>query len=358
MKPKSMKHVLSVLNKCDVILKNGQKQFIGLYYDAKDMKWPIVLFKCDWRFNYFLSKALDLMNVLCVEHKSLTSGLFVDTNEGEFININYAKVIAEIYKTLPRYKKSDEETFDDLLDFDIEKQLYQLEADICKRANKNYFQNHIKSKNIQITDDEAVTLFHKSIPHIAEKNNLDYKIIHNVSNGTDEYYLESVAGENGFDVWLMIMVSAQDRKIYVGNRAVFNCFELNEAEDSIDYIKMMIQTFTEKLLQEIKTFYKEFEINPRLYEIANNSIKTILESNYDQTGIEYGFNDSMKTHFNVYLKNPADPTKMYDICITYNEFLRNPNDFQKLIESPKILKNWNFWSRQKKYKKEFFEERF
>ena len=58
MRLKSMNHVLAAINRCDVILKNGQMQFVGLYYDEVKFDRPIVLFKCDWVFNYYLSKSL------------------------------------------------------------------------------------------------------------------------------------------------------------------------------------------------------------------------------------------------------------------------------------------------------------
>ncbi|EID84027.1 hypothetical protein MSI_25490 [Treponema sp. JC4] len=56
MKLKSMNHVLSLIRRCDVILKNGQEQFVGLYFDTANYDRPIVLFKYDGGFNYFCLK--------------------------------------------------------------------------------------------------------------------------------------------------------------------------------------------------------------------------------------------------------------------------------------------------------------
>ena len=92
--------------------------------------------------------------------------------------------------------------------------------------------------------------------------------------------------------------------------------------------------------------------------IAENTLKTMLKMNYNWKGIEYGFNDSSKTAFMTYLRDQVEPSRMYEICITYNEFLRNPDAFKQLIENPKVVRKWNFWSRRKKYKKELFDEKF
>ena len=118
---------------------------------------------------------------------------------------------------------------------------------------------------------------------------------------------------------------------------------------------MLTQTSNEKLRKNIKDYYDEFEINPRLYDIAKNSIKTILEINYNSTGIEYALDDSMKTQATVYLRDIENKAKMYEVCITYNEFLRNPIAFKDFIEEAKILKKWNFLSHRKKYNQKYFE---
>lgn len=47
MKLESMKHVMPLIKKCDVILRNGEKQFVGLYFNKSEYVPPIVLFKCD-----------------------------------------------------------------------------------------------------------------------------------------------------------------------------------------------------------------------------------------------------------------------------------------------------------------------
>lgn len=356
MKSKSMNHVLAAIRKCDVILKNGQEQFVGLYYDLKNLDRPIVLFKCDWSFNYYLSKALELMPVQCVEHKLLARALFENTKEGDYIDESYMHAVATVYSNLDKFKNEKLE-FDDELYNDVITQLYQLESDVCKRAEKKFFKNKSCETKSFASADEALACIKEAIPRIAEENEFDYKVIHNASKGTYEFYLETFVDDYDydFDIWIMAMVSMPEKKIYVGNRCLFKNYELSEASETVEYIKMLMKASKEKFRKDVEAFCKEFEINLRLYEIANNSIKTMLEMNYKKTGIEYAFYDSNKTSFMTYLKDLEDSSKMYEICITYNEFIRNPDAFKELIEKPKILQKWNFWSRRKKFKPEYFE---
>ena len=154
------------------------------------------------------------------------------------------------------------------------------------------------------------------------------------------------------------MFSTKDQKIYVGNRAIFQSFEMENVDVVCEYVKTLAETTCTDLVQKINQYCDEFKINPRLYDIAENTLKTMLKMNYNWNGIEYGFYGSNKTAFMAYLRDQDEPSRMYEICITYNELLRNPDAFKKLIENPKIVRKWNFWSRRKKYKKELFDEKF
>ena len=325
MKLKSMNHVLSVIKRCDVIIKNGQEQFVGLYYDRVRFDRPIVIFKCDWGLNYYLSKALELMPVPCVEQKLLAKALFNNTKEGDFIDTIYFSEVASIYRNLPAFS-DEKEDFDEELNNDVLLQLYQLEKDICKRAEKKFWKKRIKNQIVKhikiqinaVSDDNVREELQKSISELAARYEMDYRIIHNASQSTDEYYLES----------------------------------------EVEYIKTLAETTCTELVQKTNQYCDEFKINPRLYDIAENTLKTMLRMNYNWNGIEYGFYGSNKTAFMTYLRDQDDPSRMYEICITYNELLRNPDAFKQLIENPKVVRKWNFWSRRKKYKKELFDEKF
>jgi len=355
-KLKSMNHVLSVIKWCDVIIKNGQEQFVGLYYDRVRFDRPIVLFKCDWGLNYYLSKALELMSVPCVEQKLLARVLFNNTKEGEYIDTVYISEVAKIYSKLPAFS-GEKEDFDEELNNHVLLQLYQLETDICKRAEKKFWKQQIKNQTEEVSDDKVRKKLQKSISEIAAKYEMDYRIIHNASQSTDEYYLESEVEEHNFDLWLMVMLSSKEQKIYVGNRTIFQSFEMKNVDLACEYIKTLTEKTCTELVKKINQYCDEFKINPRLYDIAENTLKTMLKMNYNRKGIEYGFNPD-KTVFITYLRDQNDPSRMYKICITYNELLRNPDAFKKLIENPKVVRKWNFWSRRKKYRKELFDEKF
>ena len=365
MKLKSMNHVLSVIIRCDVIIKNGQEQFVGLYYDRVRFDRPIVLFKCDWGLNYYLSKALELMSVPCVEQKLLARALFNNTKEGDFIDTIYFSEVASIYRNLPAFC-DEKEDFDEELNNDVLLQLYQLEKDICKRAEKKFWKQQIKNQIVKhikiqinaVSDDNVREELQKSISELAARYEMDYRIIHNASQSTDEYYLESEVEEHNFDLWIMVMLSTKDQKIYVGNRTIFQSFEMKNVDLACEYIKTLAETTCTELVQKTNQYCDEFKINPRLYDIAENTLKTMLKINYNWNGIEYGFYGSNKTAFMTYLRDQDDPSRMYEICITYNELLRNPDAFKQLIENPKIVRKWNFWSRRKKYREELFDEKF
>ena len=64
--------------------------------------------------------------------------------------------------------------------------------------------------------------------------------------------------------------------------------------------------------------------------------------NFNSEGIEFGFHDTNKIFFLAYLRDRKTPSMMYKVCISYNEFIRNPEAFKQLIEEPRVLRKWNF----------------
>ena len=106
--------------------------------------------------------------------------------------------------------------------------------------------------------------------------------------------------------------------------------------------------------------------------------------NYNQNAYEYGF-DFDKTCAIIYLKKkeiseedkaaimtlalqpilkPGTPAKalkgprVYEVLITYNEFLYHPDVFKDFIKEPKKINKWNFQCKELKYKQEKFEKIF
>ena len=54
--------------------------------------------------------------------------------------------------------------------------------------------------------------------------------------------------------------------------------------------------------------------------------------------------------------NIPPKNRMYEIVITYNEFLRNPELFKKFLEDPKPMKKWNFWCKERNYNSKYFDK--
>lgn len=63
------------------------------------------------------------------------------------------------------------------------------------------------------------------------------------------------------------------------------------------------------------------------------------------------------TKGNALVKARKGPS-MFEVLITYNEFLRHPDVFKDFIKEPKKLTKWNFWCKEMKYKQEKFEKKY
>lgn len=66
-------------------------------------------------------------------------------------------------------------------------------------------------------------------------------------------------------------------------------FDYSEAEVALGFVKALVEAWKGVLWNDAKKFIEEFEINPRLFDIAQNSIRTMVEMNYNQNAYEYGF---------------------------------------------------------------------
>lgn len=100
-----------------------------------------------------------------------------------------------------------------------------------------------------------------------------------------------------------------------------------------------------------------FNRNIRLYDIEYNSIIAMLETNYKQTGIEYGYEPDFGA-FRIYLSCDRHPQKMYQIISTYKEFSRHPNDLKKIIQTPEVINKNTFLCHEIKYRQKYFEQKF
>lgn len=117
--------------------------------------------------------------------------------------------------------------------------------------------------------------------------------------------------------------------------------------------------FSKKRSNGCKDYCKEvlFTQNPRLHDIVYNTIISILEKNYAQTGIEYGYYEDLGV-FRIYLNKNKSSGKIYQIICTYNEFLRHFNYFKNFIKTPEVMKENNFLCWELKYNQKYFEKKF
>ncbi len=337
----------------------GDRYCVGLYYDSDVHPAPVVVFKTTSYKNQYLKVAAEYLSIPCKENKPLARWLYFELEENDLIHEEMYKAVSFVFfKVYKETEKTLEDNINNTINNDVLRQFRTTEEESYKKAKRKYFQNErIECKgNLDIKsvkkfiDSETIMLAHRYDMEYKKKHFSEYEL--------DLYTLEKRL-EN--PKWLfrhMIAVSIPKQKIYVENGTFFQVFDIKEAEIALDYVNLMIKTCTEEIKNNIEKFYKEFDINPKVCDIVANSVKSILRNNYNQTGMEYSFN-SDKTVLDIFLKNKEKPnSKMFDICITHKEFLRNPEAFQKFIENPKRKEQWNFWCRERKYKKEYFETRY
>lgn len=110
---------------------------------------------------------------------------------------------------------------------------------------------------------------------------------------------------------------------------------------------------------KLKNYYNAilFNENPRLYDIAYNSIIAILETNYKQTGMKYGYESDFGT-FIIYLNQDPKSGKMHQIISTYNEFMRHPEYLKNFINAPEVINKNTFLCRELNYRPQNFPKKF
>ena len=344
---------------CDVIIF-GDRYCVGLYYDREVHAAPVVVFKTTFYKNLYLIVAAEYLSIPCEENKPLARSLYFELEENDLIHEEmYSAVSIVLKKVYKETGKNSEDNINNKYKNDFLLKVFKVvEEDRYRKAKRKYFQNerieckeNYNIKNVtKFIDSETITL--------AKCYDMEYKKKHFSEYELDLYTLEKRL-EN--PKWLfrhMIAVSLQEQKIYVENGAILHVFDIKEAEIAIDYLNMMVKTCTEEIKSVIEIGYKEYDINPKVSDIVENSVKSILRNNYNQTGMEYSFNSDKRISV-IYLKNRNKPdSKMFEVHISHKEFLRNPEAFQKFIENPKRKEQWNFLCRERKYKKECFETRY
>ena len=380
----SLNHVIGVISQCDVILRCKDELFIGLYYDTDVADSPVVVCKCRLDFNYYLTKVAEINGIPCVDNQPLTRALYEEVKEGDIIHSKYVNAVATVYSKLDKFKNIKEKSeFYEQLNNDALAKIYNLEKTEYRQVERKYFKNKKVCENLY--EGDVVRYFTEELGILAEDNELNFRTFHSAAYKSDEFYLETYFEKYDLDFWQLVFVSEKDKKIYVDSKTFFHLFDFTEADIALGFVKALVEAWKGVLWNDAQKFIEEFEINHRLFDIAQNSIKTMVEMNYNQNGYEYGF-DFDKTCAIIYLKKRSEPVsqdkkmsiyvkilldpetytasrkhkgpRMYEVLITYNEFLRHPDVFKDFIKEPKKFTKWNFWCKELKYNQGNFEKKF
>ena len=355
----SITKILSQIEHCDVILTYSNQCFVGLYYDENTMQVPIVMCRYSGSITFWIRKLAQMNNVLCIEDKPLAHALYEDTKESFEISAMYWKAVAVVYSNLMRFYKKDNPdndiTFSERLDYDVYKQLVRTEYKYYKRAEKSFTKKVLTTIAHDEKFDEEKLI--QAIKEIANYYKFELQISNCWEANAIGFYIESKLEDYNVEVWQMVIICYSEQKVYIGTRKVFKDFDFSEIQKAIMFLQEFVKEGNKCLKNTAKKYCEEFDINPKIYDISVNSIRTLLEINYNDKGIEYGCNTSETTVFMVYLKAP-ETDKMYTICMTYKEFIRNPESLKALIASPKKKYKWNYWCHKQKYNQKYFEEKF
>lgn len=363
---------MSKLTCCDVILTNGLEH-VGIKLDYNYSDAPFIASKGACIVTAPVRKILETTGIPCVENKPLAGSLFQNYEIGEPISIDYYNVLAKIYSKLDKYKGNAEEPdFLERLNKDVLSVVRILEERIYKKVIRKFERQAGVCESLYEWD--AGKYLKDEIRSLTEFYKLNARYSYNPATKNHEFYLETYIQEYDLDFWQVIIVSEKEQNIYVGSRHFIKIFAYNEVDTAIKFLKEMLKACNGVLKEDAQAYCKEYMINPRLYEIALDSIKTMLEMNYNKTGLDYVIHsdttlvgillkkkylfedETMKMIATINGVNIPPKNRMYEIVITYNEFLRNPELFKKFLEDPKPMKKWNFWCKERSYNSKYFDK--
>ena len=331
---KSIFHEIDKIRMCNLILSNGEDRFVGLYYEYNStMEAPVVLCKGLWNINNFFRSFLERNGIPCVDNNLLSNEIFDSVEIGVSIPkelyISVVPYYAEVFKD---EESKESRNFIQRLNEDVFSQINTLEKHECKRTAKRYLKS--LEENNEKLKNKSKKIFEERVMELARQYEIDYRIIHNEVCKTDEIYLEYYMTEYDLDFWQMIFVSKEEKKIYFATRTLCYNFDIAETEVVIGFINVILETTKGSLKKHVAKYCEEFRTNPRLYEIAQNTITTIIEQSLKQPGIEYNYSFNTIV-FSLYIFKPNNNNSiMYEIVITYKEFLKNPEFFKSFIQNP------------------------
>jgi len=348
-------NLLSAIGQSDVIIRDESNRFLGLYYDSEKAEAPYVKCKESGALSNCLYKYFETADVSCVEDSLLTVNLYDNFKEGEFITEDFYNWVAEVYCNLKKFKDQTEEPFHKRLNDDVTLQINLLEKKIFNRALKRFRKKDFELSKNDSGDVERI--LEEGLAALPDFNKLKFEKSYNEKYEVVEYCLGTEVRNYNIEFCFFIFVSKKEDSIYVCTPAFTESFKIDEADRALNLLGELTKATTHELIRSAEKFCKEFEINLRLYEKAYTSMKNLLETNYQKTGIEYGLK-SDTTVFEVYLRKQDKNSSMFFIVITCNEFLGDPEAFKKFISAPHKMRRWTFWCWERKYDQKKFDEKF
>ena len=344
---------------CNIVLTNGENQFIGLRYDENITSAPYLVCKGRQGANKYQRKVIQAIGIPCVEEKSIVKNLYAELNEGDSIPVSYWSPISLLYSKLPAFREPKKEAkFEKHLRGDVKKTLYRFEENIYKKIIRKFKRQKISEK---VFEGNVAKYFEEEIKNLTTKYELNIKNCHDPVLMTDEFYMEMYFEKFDIKYLQMIFVAEKERQIYIATRSFFMTFDFEQAEAAMEFVMLLVEICNTELKTDTQACCEEFDINAKVYEIAVNSIKALVEMNYKETGREYGMWHDTKMMY-IYLKKDVvsemDYPKMYRIGITYKQYLKNPAALKKILKEPRQKRKWNFSCHEKDYISLLFDKKF
>ncbi len=348
---KSFLHSVYWFCRCDVILSDDETM-IGIVFINGNKRKPHANIGCSGDlFKYFIFQVATVLGIPCIENKLLVKAIYGDGK----IPKNYLPVFETIFEKLPHLiNKRAGLSFQDQLQLDIECEKHNLGY----RYFKKIVYKNLRSMKTKTTSCQKIEDLENEIINLAQSNNFE---IHKESNPglriTSFFLKHYEECEEIFDInldfWLMIFMCAEN--VYVGNQYFFQYFE---ADEKVYALNLITKTFESKkqYCHLINKRNIEFDISQKDYETVLESFKKILSENYKHYGIKYGYFVDRIALIAI-LENPKKPKRVYEIAITYKQFLQKQEAFQKMVENPYLCDKWNFHCKEIAYKERYFQKK-
>ena len=375
---KSLNHDLSIIRYCDVILTNGIEQFVGLYYNEKSFNSPMILCKGDdGTLNYYLFKVTKMFGIHCVEDKRLTRLLYEYVKQGEEIPFEYWQMVAKVYSKLKKMNPDKGPSdFREELNRDLCLQIDCYEKSVYQKASRNFLKTYDICDNIY--KEDVVRLFQPELRNLAKKYGMKFRCNHNTAFKTDEFFLETCIDEYEIKLWQMVFVNSEEQEICIFTKNLFKKFPFSSANLALEFVKVLIEVCNNDIKPNALEYCTSSETNPKLCEIAQSTIRTMLEMNFNKNGIIYGFSydtvvcviylekinveaeQKLRKFFNLESTGELKikPSRMYEMVISNTEIIKHPELVKEAIENPKVFKKYHFWCKEKKFDQDLFEEKF